>query len=349
MSKLQMFLLRMGFAAERKRVYQILGRAAKDGRPLLDVMQNIMKFQKSGSPVNKVFRLVLSRIRSGGGVGGKGVATVGSEFVGIIPEDERILITAGEASSKMYEGYMGAYSVVEWRENMAKEFRSALATPALLVVAVFGLLFVISTQVIPEFSKMFKILPPDLQLLDTISKNFFLIFGIFFGGIIATIVFYKYLFNTLTGEIRASFDATIFNFSTQLACAFFMQNMSNFIASGMSITDAVQKLSETNNRYLRYQFNLILHQIRKGIPFDQTLLNISLVPKKYHWVLAAYGMMSEKDKMYASIATEVKENVSAAMKKIAIALNLVSLLLFAAVLGFTYYTLMNSAMSLSRM
>jgi hypothetical protein len=77
-------------------------------------------------------------------------------------------------------------------------------------------------------------------------------------------------------------------------------------------------------------------------------MKVSIVPKKYHWVLAAYGMMSDKEKMYASIAAEVKENLTETIKKMATAINLVVLIMFAGILGYTYFTLMNSAMSLSR-
>jgi type II secretory pathway component PulF len=120
------------------------------------------------------------------------------------------------------------------------------------------------------------------------------------------------------------------------------------MASGMSIVDAIKKMSETNNRYLKYQYGLILRHIRKGTPFEETLMKVSIVPKKYHWVLAAYGMMSDKEKMYASIAAEVKENLTETIKKMATAINLVVLIMFAGILGYTYFTLMNSAMSLSR-
>ncbi len=115
----------------------------------------------------------------------------------------------------------------------------------------------------------------------------------------------------------------------------------------MSIVDAIVKMSSTDNDYLKYQCGLILRDIRKGIPFEETLMRVSIVPKKYHWVLAAYGMMSDKEKMYASIAAEVKENLTDTMKRVAGFVNLAVLVLFAVLLGYTYFTLMNSAMSLS--
>ena len=347
MANFRTSMIRWGFASERKRMYQILGRAAKDGRPMLDVVVNICKFIPSRHPMHKALQLVLRRLRSGG-TKGKGIATIGTEFRDLIPEDERMLICAGESSARAYEGYMGAHSLVEWREKTKKEFVAAMATPALLLVAVFGLLYVIATQVMPEFSKMFTVMPPDLQTLDWVSRNYFAISGCFFGFFLAFFLAYRYMVKTVVGRIRESLDASLFRFSTQLACAFFMQNISNFMASGVSIVDAILKMSETDDKYLKYQYGLILRHIRKGTPFEETLMKVSIVPKKYHWVLAAYGMMSDKEKMYASIAAEVKENLTETIKRIAATVNLIVLIMFAGILGYTYFTLMNAAMSMSR-
>lgn len=347
LAEFEIAMIRWGFASERKRMYQILGRAARDGRPMLDVVKSICDFLPPRHPMRKALQLVLQRLRAGG-TSRKGIATIGSEFKDLIPEDERMLICAGESSARAHEGYMGAYSLVEWREKTKKEFMNAMATPLLLLVAVFGLLYVISTQVMPEFSKMFTIMPPDLQTLDWVSKNYFSIVGVFFGFFLAFFFSYQYMVKTVVGRIRENLDVTLFRFSTQLACAFFMQNISNFMASGVSIVDAILKMSETDNKYLKYQYGLILRHIRKGIPFEETLMKVSIVPKKYHWVLAAYGMMSDKEKMYASIAAEVKENLTETIKRIATFVNLIVLVMFAGILGYTYFTLMNSAMSLSR-
>lgn len=340
-------MIRWGFASERKRMYQILGRAARDGRPMLDVVMNICDFLPTRHPMRKALQLVLQRLRAGG-TSRKGIATIGSEFKDLIPEDERMLICAGESSARAYEGYMGAFSLVEWREKTRREFMNALATPMLLLLAVFGLLYIISSQVMPEFAKMFSIMPPELQTLDWVSRNYFWILTVFFGFFLAIFFSYRYMVKTVVGRIRESLDVSLFRFSTQLACAFFMQNISNFMASGVSIVDAILKMSETDNAYLKYQYGLILRQIRKGIPFEETLMKVSIVPKKYHWVLAAYGMMSDKEKMYASIAAEVKENLTETIKMIATVVNLVVLIMFAGILGYTYFTLMNSAMGLSR-
>lgn len=347
MADFRIAMLRWSFASERKRMYQILGRAAKDGRPMLDVVINICKFLPTRHPMHQALQLVLRRLRAGG-TKGKGIATIGSEFKDLIPEDERMLICAGETSARAYEGYMGAYALVEWREKTKKEFMSALATPALLLLAVFGLLYVISTQVMPEFSKMFTVMPPDLQTLDWVSRNYFMIISVFFGFFLAFFFSYRYMVKSVVGRVREVLDASLFRFSTQLACAFFMQSISNFMASGVSIVDAITKMSETDNNYLRYQYGLILRHIRKGTPFEETLMKVSIVPKKYHWVLAAYGMMSDKEKMYASIASEVKESLTDTIKRIATFVNLAVLIMFAGILGYTYFTLMNSAMSLSR-
>ena len=340
-------LLRMQFAPHRRRLYQILGRAAKDGRPMLDVLTNVAKYLPKGHPMSKVLQVVTRRLRAGGSAG-KGVATIGTELRGFIPGTERNLICAGESSARAHDGYMGAASVVEWSEQMKKEFRRALATPAILVCAVFGLLYVISEQVMPEFAKMFSTMPPNLQKLNWISENYFVIAGSFFAFTIGMCVLYRYGAKNITGEIRRHLDRTLFKFSTEFACAYFMQNIANFVSSGVSIVDAVNKISESDSRYIKYQCSLILAYIRKGVPFEETLSRISLVPAKYHWVLAAYGMMSDKDKMYSSIAQEIKEDLSTGVNRIASIVNMVVLVLFAGLMGFTYFTLMDSSMSLSK-
>lgn len=339
--------LKFQFSPHRKRFYQILGRAAADGRPVVDVMMSISRTLPKNHPMGACIRLVMRRLRSGGS--GKGVATIGSELRHLIPEIERNVICAGEAASRSHDGYMGASEIATWTAETKKIFIKALATPAILVVAMFGLLYVISEQIMPEFTKMVNgNMPANLQRLDWLAKNYITASVFFAGSFIALFFLYRYSLRNIVGNIRPKLDATIFRFSIQILCAYFMQNIANFISSGMSIVDAIGKISETDNVYLKSQCSTIMGYIRKGVPFEETLSKVSLVPKKYHWVLAAYGMMSDKDKMYFSIANEIKEDLTETVKKGAAIINLIVLLLFAGLMGFTYFTLMDSAMNLSK-
>jgi len=71
-----------------------------------------------------------------------------------------------------------------------------------------------------------------------------------------------------------------------------MSALAAFLSSGVSFSEALERMRTSADDYMRWQIKSIERGMRSGKRPDQALLGLSMMHPSYHWIIAVYGMLS---------------------------------------------------------
>jgi type II secretory pathway component PulF len=308
-------------ADHRKELYRALGKIAKDGLPMFDSLDRMGEsFTATRHPLGPLIQAVLPRMRGGGPErpGSRGNRTFGSEVFGLVPDDESMLIQAGEMSARTAAGFEHAATSIETKAKLRSTIGSALVEPLMYIAAAIALLVFLSVKLIPQFEKSRPraLWPPSAQLLGTIADHVTLLsvgVVLVLAGIAAALM---WLGPNWIGEWRERFDRHVFPFTlmSALTGAAFLTSLAGYISAGLAFSEAVENLRATGTPYMKWQCHKVQMSMKRGEHGSNALCDLSMIPLRYHWVIKVYALSTDTSHAYLAIAEELVEGTQKTIK-----------------------------------
>lgn len=304
-------------AADRKEWYRALSKIAADGLPIFDALDRMSKeFAKTKHPLGPLAEVVLMRMRGAGTAkAGAKRRTLGTELMDMVPDDEAMLIQAGEASGNHAAGLANAVALVEAKGKLRSSVTGALLKPVGYVMAMVGLLMFFSFKLMPQFEKTKprELWPSSAQTLGSVADHVGLIVAGVVGFVLLTWILLQLVAPRWTGETRDKFDAHVFPFTVVAAIngASFLTSISGYVSAGTPFVTAIQNIESTANPYLRSQCQRALDLMKRGVRPEAALCDLPIVPQRFHWIISVYAMSGDAAGAYQTIAEEMVRSVQA--------------------------------------
>lgn len=320
----------------RQRIYLMLSKMLVNSVPLADAVSEInsLSMEKGRQhPHVVMFSAWLRELNNG--------HPLAKALRGWAPDDERLLIAAGEESGFLAESLIHAKDNLEGKSQIKSSLVGALAYPLVLTIAAVGLAWFFSASVIPKFA---DVLPSDqwvglakltLQVSGIVRDWIFVGVGVAVAVLIALIL----SLSRWVGRWRTFADKMIpFSIYRMMNGVSFMSSLSAMISAGTSLQDSISKIEfqVKANPYLRSRIGEILRHVRNGKDVGESmkLAKHGFPDKEIIDSLCIYGRYSGFDKALSSIAADWRKEGVESIKQKAGVLFMISLLLMGGVVGF---------------
>ncbi len=197
------------------------------------------------------------------------------------------LIKSGEASGKLSEIMLKLSENLEKEREFKGKLKGALIYPAIIVVAMFGVMFVMITFVIPKLLNLYKDFNIDLPFttkiliaISSVTTKFWpILIAALFGGFFLLRMYLKtkagkYIYDSLLLKIPV-----INNVVRVSALVDATRTLAILIGSGVSILDALKIVIETtDNIFFQESFKNIYKKIEKGQSLGTSLDEEGIFP-----------------------------------------------------------------------
>jgi type II secretory pathway component PulF len=205
----------------------------------------------------------------------------------IFTDDYVQIVIAGEESGELATSLERLAESIEWRVETARRFKSAFAYPAVLSVAVLGLMTLIVTWLVPRLSQIFidagvelpTITLATLAVADFLKSNSNAIFGAFVALIIAVVV----MRNTHRGRFCLHGILLKLPLAGPLAlmmeAARFSNSLGLLLNSGVSLVRSLEiSRDATRNLVMKKNVNEIHRSVLRGKPLADSLRAVDCFP-----------------------------------------------------------------------
>ncbi|MGE3342295.1 MAG: type II secretion system F family protein [Vicinamibacterales bacterium] len=316
------FLQRLAITGkDRADLYRALGKTTADGLPQLEVIATMARdFARTKHPLAPLLRLVQLRLQGAPRPGAPAHRTVGSELTGLVPDQEAMLIQAGIDSSKDAEGFYNAAELVERQNRMLSTVRASLGKPVFYLAGLVAMLLFFSIKVLPGFERGVprSRWPSNAQTLGVVADNVYWIAGGLVGAIVLGSIVFLYVAPRWTGAKREFCDRHVFPFTlyAQLSGASLMQSLACYIGAGFPIIEAIGRIQQAGSPYMASHCARVHAAARNGRRFEEGLVQLSIVDRRYHWLINVYGLASDASKAWNAIAAEMGDRTIAAVRNI---------------------------------
>lgn len=304
-------------ADHRHKLYETLGKVADDGKSWYTALEVMgAEFGRTKHPLAPMVKIVLLRMRGAGvSKGGQAKRTLGTELAGMVPDDESMLIQAGETSGNMAAGLANASALVETKGRLMSTVWKGVSKPMGYFLAVIAVLLYMSITMLPKFE---AIRPRDKwgedgQTLGMVADHVTLIVAVSLSLIVGAVAAIRWIVPLWVGNSRRIADSYVFPFTliAEINGASFLKTLAGYIASGTPFSEAVKKVSMTATPYMRSQCSTLMDLLRRGKRPEEALCQLTIIPPKYHWIIKVYAMSKDAAKVYENIADELTKNVEA--------------------------------------
>jgi len=270
-------------------------------------------------------------------------------------EAEIWVVRAGEKTWKLNEVLTSLADQVEKVASISGKLKSALLYPAMILLVVFGVIFVMMTIVVPKLLDIFDDktnLPASTQALIWIS-NFFtnywyliLIFGVL---AIFTVGFWK---KTPTGKYN--FDNILIHIpifgdiTRKVILSKFSRVFSGLIASGVSVVESLKIVADAvGNEVYRQRILLLAEDVKQWMKIWESLDGDKLFPDIMIQMIQVWEQAAKLDQTVVKVADFYDEQVDNTVASINKLLEPFIIVFLAVVVWFIAIAVMQPIMNLA--
>lgn len=329
---------------EREKWYRTLATLLREGHPVFDVLDEMgSEFARIRHPLSPVVSEAMARMR-GGGTDVRAEAqdrrTFGKVLLGLVPDNEAMLIDAGESSGRLADGCQRAAEYMQSMKRLRSEVTDPLKEPLFLFALLIGVLVFFSLQVLPAFSQMAPraTWPAYSQWYGRLAD---LAIPIAIASVATLVVlggWFSWAAANWTNTMRTTADKGLWPFTllTQMNSASMLTSLAGFVAAGVPFGQAVDRLSGSANAYMRTIYGQLTMELRSGrSPYD-AITALHIVPKGQHWLIRLYGRSTDFSGAMERLA---KETIDVAIGRTKTAFGVLNLVLKILVAGFILWSL----------
>ncbi len=290
-----LFLIKAVSAEERRKInfnFDFLSFSGKvSSTEKVMVSKSLWIMSASGLPVvksfdilakqaqNKKLKSALSNIKESVGKG-ESIASSLAKYPDIFSDFFVNMVKAGEESGTLSEIFETLAGHIEKDHELRSKIKGALIYPAIILCAIAGVVFVVSTFFLPNLISLFTAMNVDIPIYTRAilvmasfsSKNwyFIILFVAAFG------IALRFALKTKQGkQIK---DAILLKIPVISAivqknnCTFFTSSMGSLMASGVSLAKSLEITSGiVNNFYFQKALNESAEKVRKGHDLSESL------------------------------------------------------------------------------
>ena len=335
-------LKRLAFTTRRRqKMYRRLSALLMNGVPLATSVARLRVVAESLGRKGGVERQVLEnwQIRM------RGDPSFGNAVRGWAPEEERLLIVAGETGGQLAQTLINLCGIMDHVASLRAALRAAITYPFVLIGAMFGYLSVVSLVAVPRFAEVYD--PENwvgfARLMFHISEiALFLLVG-FILFIPASYLIYQVSVRTIGGRARVVLDRFApFSFYRLQSGAGFLLGLGSLLQAGVQATESMYLLMRrSTTRYMRDRVGAALSGLRSGLSVGRALQHTryEFPDREILADLVTYSDLANFDQRLLDISsTWVQQTVEDVTKRTA-AVNRILLVMLIIVVGLMVFGL----------
>lgn len=191
-----------------------------------------------------------------------------------VNSEEASIIAAGEQAGRLREAFKEALNLLEYQERIRSAVKSMITYPAILSIAVVGMLYVVSAIVVP---KLYAVAKPETW--EGFAKALYLIsdavmgWGIWAGtGLLVAVIFMAWSMPNLTGPARRVLDRyPPWSIYREIVGSMFLMNLAVMLRSGIKLQDCMTLLGQRSQPWLGERIDDTMGWIAEGKNFGEAL------------------------------------------------------------------------------
>lgn len=272
-------LMRLNFDLKKRlKFYRMLAKSTDEKRKGVKIqtaLEHLMRLEKRNygekSLTYKMYKNWLKKL------------THGYEFGKIIrnfaPQTEAMIISASETSGKISDGFILAGDVARSQATFIKVFRSAIAVTSITLVMSLTVLSFFCTKVLPSIASSVSVdrMSNYSLFVLRIIKTYHIWFPAFTISAIILLAFIVWAVPNYKHGFRLKLEKIPpFSLYRIVTGCSFLYAFRSLTKSGVPQTQALKRMAEFANPYLKYRIDKILYQMNRGISFGNALINIHL-------------------------------------------------------------------------
>lgn len=191
---------------------------------------------------------------------------------GWVPDDESMLITSASASGDILGGIREALTLLRNNLEISKAVTGAVIGPAMMLVALFGLLAVISMGLLPILLDLapLEVWPkeskPFYYFAEFVNKE--IVFILIAVGAFITVV--SMSLSRATGKARYYLDSIPpWSLSKRITSSVFLNSLAAVIEQNVTPLQALEMIKANGSKYLKWHIDkMVSHMSTSGKPGD---------------------------------------------------------------------------------
>jgi len=318
----------------RMKLYRKIASFIRQGSPLFDMLLKLeSKYEssKKGDVRAAIIRYWIKDMNNGKDF---------SEAIAYwVPPAEQMLIAAGEKSGAMEDAINNAIDVTEASKKMRSAIVGAMSYPGILIVILFGMIYLFSTQIVP---KLVSIKDPQtwpgpaktMYEMSLFVQSYWLICIIMVFIFFATI---NYSIPRLTGFLRDKIDTippwSIYN---SFQSSVFLISLSSLMKTGTALMDALEELRKSASPYTYAHITKMIRRMESGKD-NGVSLNAGFLPKEIGIDVEIYDETADFQAAMEQVGRESIEDGIEAIKASSKAMGSIVMLFVGFYIGWVYY------------
>lgn len=235
---------------------------------------------------NKVFSDVLMDIEhqivSGGNLG-----DALSKYPKYFPPTYIALVRAGESSGTLDQVLARLAETLESQRDFRGKVSGALIYPVIILIGMFGVIFVMMTVVVPKLTSLYQDmniqLPLSTQILISVSNIFVKFWWLIIMGVVGFVLGFRSWRKTPIGERfvdTLTFKIPLFGeLQKKIILVEFTRTLGMLISSGIHILEGLQILKNSlGNVLFRDAITEIAKKVEKGFPLGDSFAQYPVFP-----------------------------------------------------------------------
>ncbi|MDD4151655.1 MAG: type II secretion system F family protein, partial [Candidatus Gracilibacteria bacterium] len=335
--------------SEKVVIYRLLSTMVDAGISLLKAVA-ILEKQDKNPVVKNVLSKFQEELKSG-----KSLSMCMSMFPASFGDSEIGMIESGEKTGKLNKSLVTLAEQVEKIETINNKLKSALMYPAMIIVVVIGVIFVMMTMVVPKLLEIFEDkskLPASTQILMGISNAFTSYWWLIIIVTIMSLVTLFFWKQTPNGKYKWDLfmlKLPIFgDIIVKMILSKFARTLSGLLSSGISIVEALRITSEAvGNEVYKQRVMLIREDIRQGLKIYESMEGDKLFPDMMVQMIQVGEQTAKLDTIIIKIADFYDEQVDNKVAVINKLLEPIIIVTLAIIVGFIAVAIMQPIMNLA--
>ncbi len=331
--------------------YRLLATMVNAGLTVLQALK-ILRDEQKNPVMKKIQNTMIQGIQSGNSL---------SDALKLFPksfsDSEIAMIESGEKTGKLNAALLQLATQIEKLSSLSKKLIWALIYPAMIIIVMVGVVFVLMWQVVPKLIWIFADfwgLPPATQALVTASnfvQNFWYLFFI-----VPIIIFSAWTGWRQTEHGLYITDKALLKIPgvgillQKIIISRFARLLASLMSSGVSIVEALRIISwALGNEVYRQRILLLRDDVVRGVTMWTSLENDPLFPDMVTQMIKVGEETAKIDTIIVKVADFYDEEVDGAVSAINKIIEPVIIVTMAVVIGGIAFAIMSPIMQLSEL
>lgn len=270
-------------------------------------------------------------------------------------DSEIAMVESGEKTGKLNTALLQLATQIEKLSSLSRKLIGALIYPAMIVLVMIGVIFVLLWKVVPKLITLFSEfwgLPPATKALIASSEfvqNQWYLFLLIPFGILTLITAWRKTEHGLyiTDKLILGIPG-VWWLLEKIIISRFSRLLASLLSSGISIVEALRIISwALGNEVYRQRVLLLRDDVIRGVTLWKSLENDTLFPDMVIQMIKVWEETAKIDEIIIKVADFYDDEVDNAVLTVNKIIEPVIIVTMAVVVGFIAYAIMSPIMQLS--